>query len=325
MAGEQSTRSTSSKDRPTLVVVPPIPPELRRTLTERFDLVDHVKGQRRPGAEISVITSAAGADAALMDEFPDLALIACNGTGLERIDLAEAASRKIIVRNTPDEVTQDTAEYAIGLIYSVCRRMAEADRFVRSGRWKKDRMTTSRRVAGQKVGIVGLGKIGSKIARLAAAIGMDVSYTGPRQKADQPYRYYPTIHELAAGVSVLVLSCPGGESTKRIVDTKVLQALGADGILINVSRGEVVNEEDLIAALQGRVIAGAGLDVFDNEPGIDERFFGFETVVLAPHYASVTLDTRLAIATTLRDAISDFLTGRPVPDAATGRAMTRRA
>jgi lactate dehydrogenase-like 2-hydroxyacid dehydrogenase len=302
--------------KPIVFVVPPIPPELRQALTERFELAEHVRGQKKPEQRVLVITSMGGADAALMDEFPDLKLLACNGTGLERIDLSEAARRGIIVRNTPDEVTDDTAEYAIGLIYAVKRRMVEADRFVRAGRWEKDRMMPSRRVAGQRIGIVGLGKIGSKIAQRAAAIGMTVSYTGPRRKPQVPYTYVENIRELADAVDILVLSVPGGPATQRLVGMDVLRALGPEGVLINVSRGEVVDEEALITALQNKIIAGAGLDVFENEPRIDKRFFELENVVLAPHYATVTLDTRYAIAHTLRDAISDFLAGRPVPNAA---------
>lgn len=302
--------------RPAILVSPPIPPELRRTLEERFELVEHKRGERRPGFEVLVITSVGGADAALMDEIPDLRLIACNGTGLERVSLPDAGGRNVIVRNTPDEVTDDTADFAVALVYATARRLAEADRFVRSGRWKSERLSPSVRAVGQRVGIVGLGKIGQKIASRLSGAGMQVSYTGPRRKPDQPYRYVPNIKDLAAESSTLVLSCPGGPETRHIVDAEVLRALGPDGALVNVSRGEVVHEESLIQALQNKAIRAAGLDVFENEPDIDSRFFELENVVLAPHYAAVTQDTRLAIATTLRDAISDFMAGRSVPDAA---------
>jgi len=302
--------------KPSIVVFPPIPPELRQTLTRSFDLIEFGGAALPPGLRVAVVTSVGGADAALMDKMPNLGLIACNGTGLERIDLREAARRGIIVRNTPDEVTDDTADFALGLIYATRRRLVEADRFVRAGRWKKERLTPSRRVLGCRVGIVGLGRIGRKIAARATGAGMAVSYTGPRRKQDQPYGFVADIRQLAAAVDVLIVCCPGGPETFRLIDAEVLNALGPDGFLINVSRGDVVDEEALIGALSKGVIAGAGLDVFAREPDIDERFFAFDNVVLAPHYASVTLATRFAIAQTLHDSIAAFLNGQPVVDAA---------
>ncbi len=163
---------------------------------------------------------------------------------------------------------------------------------------------------------MGLGRIGQKIAERASGAGMTVSYTGPRPKADKRYRFVADIRDLAAAVDALVLTCPGGPETYHLVNSDVLRALGADGFLINISRGDVVDEDALIEALNRRVIAGAGLDVFAREPNIDERLFGFDNVVLAPHYASVTNATRQAIADTLHDAIAAFLSGDPVPDAA---------
>jgi len=287
-------------------------------LSEHFDLVMLALNEPHPGCVVAVITSMGGADRALMDRLPDLRLIACNGTGLDRVDLKEAARRGIIVRNTPDEVTTDTAEFAIGLIFATVRRIAEADRFVRSGKWAIERMPPSRRISGLRVGIVGLGRIGERIAVLAHVLGMVVSYTGPRPKSAQPYRFVAGLHELAAGSDVLVVSCPGGAATEKLVDESVLAALGSGGILINVSRGEVLDEPKLIFALQSGVIAGAGLDVFASEPQPDQRLLALENVVLSPHYASVTPQTRQAIAYALRDSISDFLSGRRVQDAAAG-------
>ncbi len=303
-------------NKPAIVVVPPIPPELRLVLAEHFELIILPLDATHPGCAVAVITSMGGADRALMDRLPDLRLIACNGTGLDRVDLNEAARRGIIVRNTPDEVTTDTAEFAIGLVFATVRKIAEADRFVRSGKWATERMSPSRRISGLRVGIVGLGRIGERIAALAHALEMVVSYTGPRPKSAQPYRFVAGLRELAAGSDVLVVSCPGGAATEKLIDETVLAALGADGILINVSRGGVVDEPKLILALQLGVVAGAGLDVFASEPVPDSRLLGLENVVLSPHYASVTPQTRQAIAYALRDSISDFLSGRLVQDAA---------
>jgi lactate dehydrogenase-like 2-hydroxyacid dehydrogenase len=254
-----------------------------------------------------------------MAAMSDLRLIACNGTGLENIDVEAAASRGVAVQNTPDVVTEDTADFAIGLMYAVCRRIAEGDRFVRSGRWARERMTPSRRLYDKTVGIVGLGKIGSAIARRATGIGMTVSYTGPREKPGSGYAFYPNISSMAERVDFLVLSCPGGQKTRHIVDAGVLVKLGPEGMLINVSRGSVVDEEALVAALEAGTIAAAGLDVYASEPGIDPRFFAFENVVLEPHYAAVTRETRLAMADILERAIDDLLSGRePVSTDAAG-------
>jgi lactate dehydrogenase-like 2-hydroxyacid dehydrogenase len=302
-----------------IAVAAAIPPELREVLGRGNELVEVKRGAAAdPTFDVAVTTSIAGADRALFDQLPGLRLLLCNGTGLENIDLAEAARRGVVVRHTPDEVTDDTADFAIGLIYAVSRRIAEADRFVRSGRWKSERMSPSRRVFDRTLGIVGLGKIGQTIARRASGIGMTVLYTGPRPKPDQPYEYVTDIGGLAARCDILVLSCPGGPETHHIVDARVLDRLGSEGILINVARGSVVREADLIAALENKVIAGAGLDVFDDEPAIDSRFAGFDTVVLAPHYAAVTRETRYAIANALAQAVADLRAGRPVRDAAAG-------
>ncbi|MGV6874080.1 NAD(P)-dependent oxidoreductase [Pseudochelatococcus sp. B33] len=300
-----------------IVIAAAIPPELRAVLAADHELVELKRGPEvLPGHDVAVTTSIAGADRALMDQLPDLKLIACNGTGLENIDLDEAARRNIIVRHTPDEVTDDTADFAIALIYATSRRLAEADRFMRAGRWARERMTPSRRAFDRTIGIVGLGKIGRTIARRATALGMTVLYTGPRRKPDVPYEYVPDIGILAQKVSMLVLSCPGGPETHHIVNGDVLRKLGPESTLINVSRGSVVNEDDLLRALEDKAIAGAGLDVFASEPGFDQRFLAFENVVLVPHYAAVTTETRFGIANALAGAIRDLRAGKPVSNAA---------
>ena len=300
-----------------IVIAAAIPPELRSVLSAEHELMELKRGAEvLPGCDVAVTTSVAGADKALMDRLPDLRLIACNGTGLENIDLDEAARRSIVVRNTPDEVTVDTADYAIALVLATSRRLVEADRFMRAGRWSRERMTPSRRATGRTVGIVGLGKIGQAIARRATALGMTVLYTGPRRKADLPYEYMPDIGTLADRATMLVMSCPGGPETHHMVDYDVLKRLGSKGTLINVARGSVVNEDDLVRALEEKLIAGAALDVFAAEPDFDRRLAAFENVVLAPHYATVTTETRYDIANTLAGAIRDLRAGRPIPNAA---------
>lgn len=293
----------------TVLVVTPVPKDLRDALSADYALRDHARGADgawppAPGIRVALTTSMAGADAALMDALPDLALIACQGVGLDKIDLDAAKARGIAVAHTPDVLTQDTADFAIALIYAVSRNVVRADRFMRAGRWASERMIPSRRVSGKSCGIVGLGRIGETVARQAAGIGLTVRYSGPRPKPGAPYPFVADVAELARQSDYLVLTCPGGPATQHLVDARVLEALGPDGILINISRGSVVDEAALVAALQEGRIAGAGLDVFAVEPQFDQALLAFENVVLQPHYASITFETRKAIIGMLRAAIA---------------------
>ena len=226
------------------------------------------------------------------------------GVGLDRIDLAAAARLGIAVRHTPDAVRTDTADMAVALVFAAVRRVAEADRFVRAGAWTAGRMTPSRRVGGMAAGVVGLGAIGALVAQRLAGCGLVVSYTGPRQKDGVPWPFIGSIEDLAGQSDVLVLCCPGGPATAGLVSAEVLRRLGPGGYLINVARGSVVDEAALLAALESGGIAGAGLDVFAQEPALDPRFAALETVVLTPHYAAVTRQAREEMAATLLSAFA---------------------
>ena len=300
---------------PRLLAVSQIPPDLRAALTQHYGLADHAGGSA-PGYDVAVTMSVHGVNAALMDALPDLKLIACNGAGLERVDLAEAKRRGIAVCHTPDELAEDVADGAIALTYAIMRRVVEADRFVRAGRWTKERMAPSRRLAGKTVGIFGLGRIGRVVAQRAQAIGMHVLYSGPRAKPTMPYPFVANILELAERSDVLILSCPGGEDTRHLVGQPVLEALGPYGYLVNVARGSVVDEAALIAALQERKIVGAALDVFACEPNLDPRFLALDNVVLQPHSASITHETRAAMLARLIGDIEAYAEGRPFHNAA---------
>lgn len=306
-----------------VLVLTTIPADLRARLGAEYDLVDRAAATSPPSGlpdpsdfRIVVTTSMAGIDEATMGALPGLALVACNGAGLDRIDLAAAARRGIAIAHTPDELTEDTADFAIALLYATARRTVEADRFVRAGRWKTERMQPSRRILGKTMGIVGLGKIGQAIARRAVGIGMTVAYNGPRPKPGVNYAFEPDLGRLAARSDMLVLSCAGGEATRHLVDAAILEKLGPDGILINISRGTVVDEPALIAALQNGTIAAAGLDVFASEPAIDERFVTMENVVVQPHYASLTHETRAAMIERISADMASYLAGRPFFNAA---------
>lgn len=291
-----------------VLVIGAIPPELRAALASRYALVGHEPDLPDPARfRVAVTTSVTGADAALLENLPNLGLLACNGTGLDRIDLEAAARRGVRVQHTPDAVTDDTADTAIALLFAASRRVAEADRFVRAGRWGAERMTPSRRVSGRAAGIVGLGRIGSLVAQRLSGLGLHVAYTGPRAKPGAPWPYVPDIGALTDQSSVLILCCPGGDATRHLVTSDVLRRLGPNGVLVNVSRGTVVDEAALLAALTDGTVACAGLDVFAQEPWLDARFLALENVVLQPHYAAVTQETRAEMARVLRDAIEQHL------------------
>ena len=300
-----------------VLVLTTIPADLRARLGAEYDLVDRAAAPADlSGFRLAVTTSMAGVDEATMAGLPALGLVACNGAGLDKIDLAAAARRGVAITHTPDELTDDTADFAIALLYATARRTVEADRFVRAGRWKTERMQPSRRILGKTMGIVGLGKIGQAVARRAVGIGMTVAYTGPRAKPGVSYAFEPDLGRLAEKADMLVLSCAGGEATRHLVDAAALERLGPEGILINISRGSVVDEAALIAALQSRTIAAAGLDVFATEPAIDGRFAGMENVVLQPHYAGLTHETRAAMLDRISGDMAAFLAGRPFFNAA---------
>lgn len=300
-----------------ILLLSAIPADLRAALADRYTLVEDKPDAPR-GIRIAVTMALAGAREEHFARLPDLRLVVSQGAGLERVDLPAAAKRGIAVAYTPDVMTEDVADAAIGLMYAAARRVAEADRFVRAGRWGGERMGLGLSLHRKTAGIVGLGKIGQAIARRCAGLGMAVAWTGPRPKPDQPYTFVPDIRALAEAADVLILATPGGAGTDRIVDAGVLAALGPRGVLVNIARGSVVDEPALLDALESRAIAGAGLDVFAREPGLDARFLALDNVVLAPHSASLTIETRQALITRILSDIDAFRAGRPFLDAAAG-------
>jgi len=303
----------------TILLLSPIPADLRAALAARFVLLDDTPAEApRPGIRIAVTMALAGATDAQFARLPDLRLLSSQGAGLERIDLSAAVRRGIAVAYTPAVMTEDVADAAIGLMYAAARRVAEADRFVRAGRWGAERMGLGLSLHRKAAGIVGLGRIGHAIARRCAGLGMDVAWTGPRPKPDLPWPYSPDLRRLAERSDVLILATPGGAGTDRMVDAGVLAALGPRGVLVNIARGSVVDEAALLAALESRAIAAAGLDVFATEPGLDPRFLALDNVVLAPHSASLTIETRAALVARILDDIEAFRAGRPFVNAAAG-------
>lgn len=250
---------------------------------------------------------------ALIEALPNLEIIARFGIGVDNIDLEAAHARGITVTNTPDLVTNDTADIAMGLVLALTRRMVEGDLYVRLGKWHGGAMPLGTALSGKTLGIIGLGRIGRALARRAEAFDMNIVWHGPRQKPDAPYPYYANIVQMAAAVDILAVTCPGGAQTAGLVGAEVLRALGPKGFLVNVARGSVVDEDALLAALENRAIAGAGLDVFRDEPNVPEAFFGFDNVVLLPHIGTATLETRTKMGQCVLSNIMSYFEGRPVP------------
>jgi lactate dehydrogenase-like 2-hydroxyacid dehydrogenase len=266
--------------------------------------------QVAPRVELVVTTGGAGASRALIGQLPQLRLIACFGVGVDAIDLAAARERGIAVTNTPDVLTDDVADLAIGLMLAALRGIATADRYVRAGLWLKAHMPLQARVGGKRLGIVGMGRIGQAIAKRASAFGMSIAWNGPHAK-DLPWRYEPDLIALARNVDVLIAACPGGAATRGLISRAVLEALGA-GVFVNIARGSVVDETALVELLVGRRLGGAALDVFADEPRVPEALFALDHVVLQPHQASATRETRAAMGELVLDNMAAFVAGRPL-------------
>lgn len=238
-----------------------------------------------------------GVDAALVDALPSLEIVASFSVGLDKVDLVKCREKGIRVTNTPDVLTDDVADLAIGLAIACMRRICEADRYVRSGAWmEKGEFKLTSKFSGKRVGIIGLGRIGLAIAKRAVAFDCSISYYSRSEKPNTNYKYYSNLVNLAANCDVLVVACPLTEETRHIVNREVIDALGPKGVLINIGRGPHVDEPELVSALLEGRLGGAGLDVFENEPHVPKELFGLDNVVLVPHVGSGTYETRKEMA-----------------------------
>ncbi len=228
----------------------------------------------------------------LIEALPNLEIIAQFGVGVDNIDLVSAQARGVAVTNTPDVLTDDTADTALALLLAVSRRVCEGDLYVRVGKWLNGPMPLGVTLKGKVAGIIGMGRIGQAIAKRCEAFGMSIVYFGPRKKSNLSYGYEGNLESMAQKADYLILACPGGASTHHLVHEPILKALGPKGYLINISRGTVVDEEALVRALHNKTIAGAGLDVYQSEPHVPEGLIAMDNVVLLPHIGSATMETR---------------------------------
>jgi lactate dehydrogenase-like 2-hydroxyacid dehydrogenase len=251
-------------------------------------------------------------DEAYMRRYPELEIISSFGVGYDNIDAKAAARLGIIVTNTPGVLDDEVADTALGLMIMTVRQLPQAERYLRAGQWSaKGAFPLSPSLRGRTVGILGLGRIGRAIAERVNAFGLDVVYHGRHAQADVAYRYYPSLIDMAKASDVLIVVAPGGPTTRHIVNAEVLEALGPDGVLINIARGSLVDEKALIEALRDKKILGAGLDVFENEPSVPQKLIALDNAVLLPHVGSASVKTRRAMAECVVSNLFAWADGKP--------------
>jgi lactate dehydrogenase-like 2-hydroxyacid dehydrogenase len=291
------------------------------TLHRFFEAPDRDAFLREVGPRIRGIASGGGhgrTDGSVFDKLPNLEIISSFGVGYDHIDAAEAGRRGIIVTNTPDVLTDEVADLAIGLLLATVRQLPQGDRYLREGKWLKGAYPLSPTLRDRTVGILGLGRIGKAIAKRIEAFGIPVHYHTRTRQSDVPYPYHATLTDLAKAVDVLIVITPGGASTHHMVNADVLKALGPNGILVNVARGSVVDERALIEALRAKTILSAGLDVFEDEPRVPQELIEMEHVVLLPHLGSASVYTRKAMGQLVVDNLVSWFDGKgpltPVPE-----------
>lgn len=287
--------------RPKVLQLGRFPERFNRRLQEGYELTrlwEQPAGflaEHGAGIDILVTSARYGCSAEQLAQMPNLRAICSFGVGYDSIDIGAARDRGIPVSNTPDVLNECVADLAMGLVIDTARQIPASDQYVRQGKWLKGQYPLTRKVSGKNLGIVGLGRIGKDIARRASGFDMTIRYHNRRQDTACDYGFEPDLKALARWADFLVLACPGGAATYHLIDAEVLEALGAKGILVNISRGSVVDEQALVAALQAGTLGGAGLDVFEDEPRVPEALFSLPNVVLLPHVASGTEETRLAM------------------------------
>ena len=248
----------------------------------------------------------------LLDQLPRIKMIACCGVGYDNLPLDYLKKKGIIASNTPGVLNDAVCELTIGLLIGLLRKIPQGHQFVLQQTWATEAFPFTTSFAGKNVGIVGMGRIGQELASRLTPFKVKIAYHGPSRK-DLPYTFFSSLVDMARESDILILTCPGGKATEKLINTSVLQALGPKGYLINVARGSVVNEPDLIAALQNQDIAGAALDVFENEPKPNPAFLTLPNALLAPHIGSATQETRQAMTNLAIDNLEAFFNHQPLP------------
>ncbi|MEM7046133.1 MAG: 2-hydroxyacid dehydrogenase [Pseudomonadota bacterium] len=293
-----------------LGILTPIYAPFMESLTQDYQTTFLWQDADPADLEVLVSDGTKPIDGARMDRYPSLTLIALLSVGYDSVDIPAANERGIRVTHTPGAMSDDVANLALALTINALRRLPEADRYVRDQQWPiKELMKTCHGLAGAKAGVLGLGRIGTAIAYRLQACGAVLAYHARNERPDAPWRYEPDLIALARWARVLVIACPGGESTHHLVDHEIIHAIGPEGVLVNIGRGSVVDEDAMIAALQSGALGNVGLDVYANEPHVPDALCQIERAALAPHIGSQTHHALGAMARMVRANIDSVLKG----------------
>ena len=305
---------------PDVIVTAPLPPFLYDPLKADYRCHDYYQSSHKPGLlaaegpRIRGLVQGGGTvtPTELLDALPKLEIISVFGVGYDGVPVDYCRKRGLKVTNTPDVLTDDVADVAVGLVLMTGRGFGKAERFVRSGEWEKRGPELTTKLGGRTAGILGLGRIGKAIATRLAAMGMTIAYTGRKAQADVPWRFVADLKALAAEADFLIVACPGGPATRNLVDAGVLAALGKKGTIVNIARGSIIDEPALVRALEDGTIKGAGLDVFADEPHVPKPLLSMDNVVLLPHVGSATNETRKAMGDLCKANLDAWFAGRPL-------------
>jgi len=319
MRSSQSEAGTGGRER--LLVFIRLEPAHLDALSRDYDVVfvergvglDALPPETLTGIRAALTGGPIGFTQSMFDACPDLEAVVTFGTGTDRIDLATAKRRGVLLGSGGGANAPCVAEHALALLMSLVREIPQLHARVVAGQWRPGGVR--RQISGKRLGLIGLGGIGAEVARMAQGLRMDVAYTTRRPRPDQPYRYFADPRDLADFADALIVACPGGPATRHLVDAEVLSALGPKGYLVNVARGSVVDTGALVQALRGGGIAGAALDVFDNEPEVPAELCTLENVILTPHVAGNSEESRAAMFSRARANLAAFYAGQPLPGA----------
>lgn len=308
--------------KPELIQYCPLMPRLEAALAERFTVHRFFEEKEqdgflaeKAGAIRGFVTGGhLGLPPDLGAKLPALEIVAINGVGFDKVDLVEAKRRNIRVSNTPDVLTEDVADLAIGLSIALLRQIVAGDAYVRAGRWLGGDLKLGAKVSRRRFGIFGLGRIGRAVARRLEGFDAQIAYCD-RARLDVPYDFVETPEALAARSDVIVIAAAASAETRNVIGRSVVDAIGPKGAIVNVARGSLVDEPALLAALQEGRIGGAALDVFADEPRVPDPFLGLPNVVLTPHMASATIETREAMADLVLANLVAHFSGAPLPSA----------
>ncbi len=289
------------------------------TVHKLFQVADHAEFFAKQGQNIKGIVTRGdiGVSNEVLALLPEVQIISIFGVGTDAVDLATTHERNIIVTTTPGVLTDDVADTALGLIIATSRRLCLADKFLRAGQWPHSTLPLSSKVTGKRLGVFGMGQIGQAIARRAAGFDMQIAYTDKAHNETLPYQYVPDLMSLASQSDILVVAISGGKDSAGLVNKTIFAAMPNHAILINIARGSMVNQDDLILALQQQNIGGAGLDVFADEPNVPLALIEMDNVVLLPHIASATTETRIQMSDIVFSNILAHFSGEKAPTAIT--------